>query len=323
MTLSTGDILQNRYRIGTLMNRGGMANIYRGWHLTLDIAIAIKEMVPPSNIDPHRLIHLREQFHQEAALLARLEHPNLVDVLDFFRQGNNIYLIMDLVEGESLAQRIERGGALPQREVLRLAYPMLDALQYCHENGIIHRDVKPANIIIRPDGQPVLVDFGLVKLWDPDKPDTEPGIQGIGTPEYAPPEQYGMQPGYTDPRSDIYGLGATLYHALTGQAPMTAADRTADISPFKAPHVVNPDVGAEVSAVIIKSLSLRIDDRYQDATEMKTALGRAAHTSAQRKKAGHPQQQRRSFFDLDKVLVSIILGTIAFVLLLLAVLLSK
>jgi serine/threonine-protein kinase len=301
-----------------------MANIYRGWHLTLEIAIAIKEMVPPSNVGPRKLIHLREQFHQEAALLARLEHPNLVDVLDFFRQGNNVYLVMDLVEGESLAQRIEREGALPQEQVLKLAHPILDALQYCHKNGIIHRDVKPANIILRPNGQPILVDFGLVKLWDPSKPDTEPGIQGIGTPEYAPPEQYGMQPGYTDPRSDIYGLGATLYHALTGQAPMTAADRTADVNPFRAPYMVNPDVSAAISAVIVKSLSLRIDDRYQDAIKMKDALGKAARKSAQQPgKAKRTQQQGRPLLSWDALLVCIILGIIAFGLLLLAMSLPK
>jgi serine/threonine protein kinase len=324
MVLSTGDILQNRYRIGSLMSRGGMSNIYRGWHLTLDIAIAIKEMAPPSNVDPRRLTQLREQFRQEAALLARLEHPNLVDVLDFFRQGNNIYLVMDLVEGESLGERIEREGALPQNQVLKLAFPVMDALQYCHEQGIIHRDVKPSNIIIRPDGQPILVDFGLVKLWDPDKPDTEPGLQGIGTPEYAPPEQYGMQPGHTDPRSDIYGLGATLYHALTGQAPMTAADRTADVSPFEGAHAVNPAVSPEISAVIAKSLSLRVDDRFPDMAKMKNALGKAARRAAQQEKQGRPRQRRPGLsLDFDKVLVSIILGTIAFVLLLLAVLLSK
>jgi serine/threonine protein kinase len=324
MALNTGDILQNRYRVGSLLNRGGMANIYRGWHLTLSIPIAIKEMMPPSNISPHKLMELREQFRQEAALLARLEHPNLVDVLDFFRQGNSLYLIMDLVQGESLTDRIEREGALPQKQVLKLAYQLLDALQYCHEQGVIHRDVKPSNIIIQPDGHPILVDFGLVKLWDPDKPDTEPGLQGIGTPEYAPPEQYGMQPGHTDPRSDIYGLGATLYHALTGQAPMTAADRTAAVSPFEPPHTLNPNVSSEVSAVIAKSLSLRIGDRFRDIVKMKAALERAAQRSGRQKKPGRAQQRpAKRVRPLDKLLVIIILGTIAFVLILLAIILSR
>ncbi|MBN1810787.1 MAG: protein kinase [Anaerolineae bacterium] len=272
MALIRGDVLQNRYRITALLARGGMAAIYRGWHTTLKKPIAIKEMRPQPGIDAQTLVHLRQQFRQEAAILARLEHPNLVNVLDFFEEGDKAYLVMDLVEGESLAEQIEREGALPEDQVLKWADQLLDALAHCHSRGAIHRDVKPANIIIRPDGRPVLVDFGLVKLWDPDDPNTKTVMQGMGTPEYAPPEQYGARPGHTDPRSDLYSLGATLYHALAGETPMTATERMAGIQQFKSPQELNPRVSARINATIMTAIELRVTDRFESAAEMRAAL---------------------------------------------------
>jgi Serine/threonine protein kinase len=126
----------------------------------------------------------------------------------------------------------------------------LDALAYCHSQGVIHRDIKPQNIIIRPDGRPVLVDFGLVKLWDPRDPRTKTAMRGMGTPEYAPPEQWGA--GHTDPRSDLYSLGATLYYALTGQAPATATDRIAAPTLFAPPRAFNPSIRPQTEAALLR-----------------------------------------------------------------------
>ena len=114
-----------------------------------------------------------------------------------------------------------------EEQVVAWSGQLLEALAYCHSQGIIHRDIKPQNIIISPDGQAVLVDFGLVKLWNPNDPKTRTAVRGIGTPQYAPPEQYELEAGHTDPRSDLYSLGATMYHALTGQSPPTATLRIA------------------------------------------------------------------------------------------------
>ncbi|MBN1977429.1 MAG: serine/threonine protein kinase [Anaerolineae bacterium] len=310
MSLVKGDILQNRYRITSLLAQGGMAAVYRGWHTTLNVSIAIKEMRPQPGLDAQMLAQLRQQFRQEAAILARLEHPNLVDVLDFFEDGDNSYLVMDMVSGESLADRVESEGALPEREVWKWAKQLLRALEYCHSQGVIHRDVKPSNIIIRPDGEVVLVDFGLVKLWDPDDPNTKVVMQGMGTPEYAAPEQYGMGQGYTDPRSDIYSLGATLYHALTGEPPMTATDRTADVKAFKSVRELNPAVGARMDGVIMHALELRIADRFDSAAEMKAAFNEAK--SPYRRRQYRPASRSTKWIRLT---VGIILGALAFLLL--------
>ncbi len=209
-------------------------------------------------------------------------------VTDFFEEGGNTYLVMDFIEGESLADRIEQQGALPEDQVLEWVDQLLDALGYCHSQGVIHRDVKPQNVIIRPVGQApsrfggaggstVLVDFGLVKLWDPHDPRTRTAMRGMGTPEYAPPEQYGTQSGHTDPRSDLYSLGATLYHALTGEAPLTAGDRTADPGQFVPLRGWNPRVSPRTEAAVLRAMELTCGKRFQSAAEMRAALrGRRA-----------------------------------------------
>jgi serine/threonine protein kinase len=155
-----------------------MGAVYRAWDTRLKIPVALKEMTPQPGLDQATLAQLRQQFEQEAATLARLNHPHLVRVIDFFEERGNTYLVMDFVEGESLDDRIEREQALPESQVLAWANQLLDALAYCHSQGVIHRDIKPPNVIIRPDGRAVLVDFGLVKLWDPSDPHTRTAMRG-------------------------------------------------------------------------------------------------------------------------------------------------
>ncbi len=272
--LQPGHILQNRYRIISLLGQGGMGAVYRAWDNRLNVAVAIKEMFPQPGLGPQALAGLRQQFRNEAQVLARLNHPNLVRVTDFFEEKGNAYLVMNFVEGESLADRIARQGALPEAQVLNWAGQLLDALAYCHNQGVIHRDIKPQNIIIRRDGRAVLVDFGLVKLWNPRDPRTQTVIRGLGTPEYAPPEQYAMGAGSTDPRSDLYSLGATLYHALTGQAPPTATDRIAYPHQLPSLRALNPAVSPQTEAVILRAMALRADQRFGSAAEMARALNR-------------------------------------------------
>ena len=273
MKLATGQMLQDRYRIVSLLGEGGMGAVYRAWDARLNIPVALKEMVPQPGLDHQTLTQLRQQFQQEAQIMARLTHPHLVRVGDFFQEKGNAYLVMDFVAGESLAQHIEREGAIPEDQVLEWAGQLLDALAYCHSQGIIHRDVKPQNVIIRPDGRAVLVDFGLVKLWDPSDPRTKTAMRGMGTPEYAPPEQYEVKAGHTDARSDIYGLGATLYHSLTGKAPPTATMRMADPEQFLPLRLVAPKVSEQTEAALMKSLELARSQRWQSAAEMAQSLG--------------------------------------------------
>ncbi len=248
MPVTFGQTLQHRYRVLSLLGQGGMGAVWRAWDERLNIPVALKEMTPQPGMDPALLAGLRAQFRQEAQVLARLHHPNLVRVIDFFEESGNAYLVMDLVEGRSLADLIAARGLLPEAQVLAWADQLLDALAYCHARGVVHRDIKPQNIIItsaaedgRGGNRPVLVDFGLVKLWDPRDPRTRTAMRGMGTPEYAPPEQH--DPGsHTDPRSDLYSLGATLYHALTGQAPPTATLRIARPEVFRPPRTLAPHI---------------------------------------------------------------------------------
>ena len=274
--LQSGQMLQNRYRVISQLGQGGMGAVFRAWDTRLNVAVALKEMLSQPGTDSALLARLREQFYQEATVLARLSHPHLVRVTDFFLEGPNAYLVMDFVQGESLDAIIKRQGALPESQVLAWAEQLLDALEYCHEQGIIHRDIKPQNVIIRPDGRAMLVDFGLVKLWNPRDPRTQTVMRGLGTPEYAPPEQYDAQTGHTDPRSDLYSLGATLYHALTGQAPPTATQRVARRATFQPPRLLNQQLSATLDAAILQAMELDVDLRFPSATAMAQALRRRA-----------------------------------------------
>jgi len=288
--LTPGTVLQNRYHIASLLGQGGMGAVYRAWDMRLNIPVAVKEMVPQPGLDPQTLAQLRQQFYQEAQVLARLDHPNLVRVTDYFEEWGNAYLVMNFVEGQSLADRIAARGPLPEAQVLDWARQLLDALAYCHAQGVVHRDIKPQNIIIRADGRPILVDFGLVKLWDPRDPRTRTVVRAMGTPEYAPPEQWGA--GHTDPRSDLYSLGATLYHALTGQAPATATDRTADPRILAPPRSINPSLRPETERAILRAMELAKDARWGSAAEMAAALGAPAAAPKPAAKPAPPQPTR-------------------------------
>ncbi len=273
MTIDVGQVIENRYRVAKMLGQGGMGAVYRAWDTRLERPVALKEMIPQAGLDAAMLTQLRQQFKQEAQILATLVHPSLVRVTDYFSWETNEYLVMDFVEGDSLADVIERSGPQPESKVLAWAGQLLDALSYIHSQGVLHRDIKPQNIIITPEGRAVLVDFGLVKLWNPNDPQTRTVMRGAGTPEYAPPEQYDMGMGHTDPRSDIYSLGATLYHALTGQSPPTATQRMSSPASFAPPRRANAEISPATEAVVLKSLEMAMERRYQSADEMAQALG--------------------------------------------------
>ncbi|MBN2389662.1 MAG: BMP family ABC transporter substrate-binding protein [Anaerolineae bacterium] len=267
--LTPGTILQqNRYRIEAVLGQGGMGAVYRAWHLGLEKYVAIKEMVPQPGLEIQMLDQLRVQFRREAVILARLDHSNLVRVLDSFEEEGRAYLVMDLVEGENLSDRIQRMGQVSEAEVVRWARELLAALAYCHAQGVFHRDIKPHNIIICADGRAVLVDFGLVKLWDPNDPRTKTVMRGIGTPEYAPPEQYDAQTGHTDGRSDLYSLGATLYHALSGESPPTVTQRVVNPEVLRPLQQLAPNLNPQLANIVMRALELRPADRFQSAEEM-------------------------------------------------------
>jgi eukaryotic-like serine/threonine-protein kinase len=271
--LRSGAVLQNRYRIISLLGEGGMGAVYRAWDNRLNIPVALKEMISHPGLSPENLIQWQQQFRREATILAQLDHPNLVGVTDFFQEDRNSYLVMEFVEGNSLVEYIYHQGPLLESQVLVWAEQLLDALSYCHSRDIIHRDIKPQNIIIRSDGQAVLVDFGLVKLWDPNDPRTQTAMRGMGTPQYAPPEQYGAFVGHTEPRSDLYALGATLYHALSGKVPAAATLRIANPEEFYSLQSIVRNVSRRTAEAVEKALELPSSNRWDTAVEMASALG--------------------------------------------------
>jgi serine/threonine-protein kinase len=239
---------------------------------------AVKEALPDPDASPDELHQSREQFYQEASTLARLDHPNLPKVSDYFSENDRDYLVMDFVPGhdlkEMLSTALSEGHPLAERQVLAWADQLCDALAYMHTQDppVLHRDIKPSNIKITPAGRVKLVDFGLVKTLSPDDQRTITVVQGRGTVQYIPLEQYGGDTGHTDVRSDIYSLGATLYHLLTGQPPLDAKRRFLKPRSMQSPRSLNPAITPQTDQAILWSLAMHPDERPSDVYELRAAL---------------------------------------------------
>lgn len=266
MPLAPGIVINSRYRIIRLLGQGGFGAVYYAWDINLDRGCALKENLETSG-------EVSRQFVREARILANLSHPNLPRVTDhFIISGQGQYLVMDYVEGDDLDQWISRTGRpADTAKVIHWISQVCDALSYLHQQDppIIHRDIKPANIRITPQGKAVLVDFGIAKLYNPQMRTTV-GARAV-TSGYSPPEQYGQ--GATDERSDVYALGATLYHLLTGITPPDSVDlMTGNASPLKPAHQVNPAVPPHVSAAIAQAMQSKRELRFQSVQAFQNAL---------------------------------------------------
>lgn len=272
MELPSGHVLHDRFRIIRLLGKGGMGSVYYAHDPVLNRYVAIKQLQPALAEADRADEQLRKQFLREAQVLASLHHPNLPRVTDYFIDGELHYLVMDYIEGKSLLDMLltnPRG--FPEDLVLEWADQLLSALEYIHADNVIHRDIKPANIRRTNDGRIFLVDFGLVKPYSLNDPRTMTMFHGIGTPEYAPPEQY--DPGvHTDQRSDIYALGATLYHLLTGQAPISVTRRTSEPAAFRPPRQANVEISPDVEQVILRAMEIERARRFATAADMRAAL---------------------------------------------------
>jgi serine/threonine protein kinase len=268
MPLQIGQTIHHdRYRIDSLLGQGGMGAVYLAWDTNLEIPVALKE-----NLDASP--EAQKQFTREAQLLARLAHPNLPRVIDnFIIPEVGQYLVMDYVEGEDLHSMLERLGRLPEPQVLVWISQICDALAYLHNQSspIIHRDIKPGNIKIRPDGRAMLVDFGIAKVYDASLVTTL-GARAF-TPGYSPPEQYGT--GSTDRRSDIYALGATVYHLLTGMTPPDSIKRMLNRADMSPPRQLNNEISPNIERIILRSTELDTDRRYQSVEELLAELRRS------------------------------------------------
>ncbi len=292
MPLQPGQLLNNRYQIISLLGQGGMGSVYRAVDSAINNTVAIKEQRPDANATPATLAQARLQFQREAQALARMNHPNLPRVTDYFSLGGNEYLVMDFVDGQDLETIAQQNGTLPEATVLSWAFQLLDALTYIHGLGVIHRDIKPHNVILKPDGRITLVDFGLVKLLDPNNPNTATAMRGLGTPEYAPFEQYASGAGHTDARSDIYSLGAMLYRLLTGRAPIEVHQRVLNPAALPALRLLNPNISTRTEAAILKAMEIHPQDRFASPAEMKQALSAQLAVSKTTQQAGGVQSQQ-------------------------------
>jgi serine/threonine-protein kinase len=277
--LAPGTILRERYQIVELVGRGGMGATYRAEDLRLEGRFcALKEAMPDPDASPAELQQSREQFYQEASTLARLDHPNLPKVSDHFSEDDRDYLVMDFVPGQDLQEMLNNsmreGSPLPEKQVLAWADQLCSALAYMHAQAppVLHRDIKPSNIKITPAGNVKLVDFGLVKVLVPDDQRTITVVQGRGTVQYTPLEQYGGDTGHTDARSDIYSLGATLYHLLTGQPPLDAKERFLKPGSLPSPRSLNPEISPQTEQAILWCLAMHPSERPADITELQAQL---------------------------------------------------
>ena len=273
-----GKILRDRYIIREIIGRGGMGSIFLAEDNRLPGRLcAVKQITHDQDLPDTIREQTKEQFYREASVLARLDHPNLPKVSDFFSAPDSDYLVMDFVPGDDLKTLMDgarrKGEFLDQEDVLEWATQLADALAYLHgqDPPVIHRDIKPSNMRITPNRLLKLVDFGLVKQMVPDEM-TITIIQGRGTALYTPLEQYGGDAGHTDPRSDIYAFGATLYHLLTNQPPIEAKHRFLNPYALRPLQEFNPDVDPQVESAILWAMSLHPDERPQEITSFRESL---------------------------------------------------
>ena len=265
--LSQGTILENRYEILRIAGRGGMSTVYLARDLRfhhVERLCAIKEMHVAAPDDHTRVLRIAN-FEQEAAMLATLSHQAIPKIFDFFADGGLVYLVLEFIEGENLESIIEQStDFLPEHTLVDWALQILEVLAYLHDHEpepIVFRDLKPSNIMLRPDGKLSLIDFGIARTFQPLQKGTM-----IGTEGYAPPEQYR---GIAEPRGDLYALGATLHHLATRIDPRTETPFTFEQRPARDS---NPDFSPEFEAILSRALAYSAPDRFPTAHAMAAAL---------------------------------------------------
>src|SRR5215208_4487715 len=267
--LQSGQML-GPYRIITQIGKGGMANVYKAYQASVDRYVAIKVL-------PRQLAESQEfatRFHQEARIIAKLEHSHILPVFDYGESDGVAYFVMRYLEAGTLKDKMEAGRPLPLNEIDRIFTQLADALSYAHSHGVVHRDLKPANALIDSFGNVFLTDFGIAKLLESASPRLTQTDAIMGTPAYISPEQAQGQP--VDQRSDIYSLGIILYEMVTGSVPFTAETPLAVLfkhisDPLPPPSLVKPDIPPIIEQVILKALAKDPRDRFGTAAEFTAA----------------------------------------------------
>jgi len=269
MPLSAGENV-GPYKIIEKLGQGGMATVYKAYHAGLDRYVALKVLHPDLTEDPT----FTARFQREARLVAKLDHPNIVPVHDFAEHDGYPYLVMKFIEGETLKARLERG-PLTAEEINHIVDSVGSALSYAHQQGILHRDVKPSNVLIATDGHIYLADFGLARIAQSGA-STLSTDAVMGTPQYISPEQ-AVGKSDLDEGTDIYSFGVMLYEMVVGQVPFSADTPFSIIldhisSPLPLPRTINPAVPESVERVLLKALAKERSDRFATVNELVTAF---------------------------------------------------
>lgn len=258
------------YQITEELGRGGMAIVYRAYQPSLNRHVAIKVLPPQLSFDQEFV----ERFQREAKAAARLRHPNIVVIHDVGHEDGIYYIVMEYLEGRTLKQLIEQEGPLSTQRASRILDQVADALDYAHQQGLVHRDVKPANIFVGQGDQVTLTDFGIAKAASDAEQLTRTGVL-MGTPEYMAPEQ--AESGSVDPRTDLYSLGIVLYQMLVGRVPFRGTTPHATLhaviyEPPLPPRQIKGEISPQVEAVILKAIAKQPDQRFQSGAELAGAL---------------------------------------------------
>ncbi|MBX3468511.1 MAG: serine/threonine protein kinase [Planctomycetes bacterium] len=270
-----------RYEVLGEVARGGFGVVLRARDPALSREVAIKLLLAGAGASDTQ----RRRFEREVGALARLRHPNIVSVHEAGSIREGPYIVMDFVDGESLDQRLARLGPLPVREALRLMETVARAIEHAHTRGVLHRDLKPGNVLVDRTGTPLVTDFGLAREVDPRLSATALSRSGasLGTPGYWPPEQAYGRLADIGPRSDVYALGATLYALLTGQPPYEAPSivelmgrMTAPPTP---PSALRPEVPPALDAVVLRALAAEPAERHATAGALADALAECRRRS--------------------------------------------
>lgn len=279
--LPANSVLQGRYQITKLIGQGGMGAIYLADDLRFAQRVAVVKEMLDHFTDPEQRKIASDNFDREAEMLANLKHQGIPEVYDRFTEGNRHYLVMEYINGDDLEQKLMQQENEPfnESEVIDWAIQICDILSYLHhhETPIIYRDMKPANLILKNNGRIYMVDFGIARHFNPTKKGTMIGTQG-----YAPPEQYR---GQVEPRSDLYALGATLHHILTGRDPQSEAPFT-----FPPMREENPKISPQLEKIVMRCLSMEPEGRFKNAQAMAEALSRLSPRSTQGGRTPTPMQ---------------------------------
>ena len=269
----------NKYRIEKVLGQGGFGITYLAEDTVLDLNVCIKELfvtgsstrgsdmtVLTHNMKDFSFADFKERFIQEAKQLAKFRHANIVRVQDFFEANNTAYVVMEFLDGQTLKDKVDFGGPLTAAASQKIIESILDAVEVVHRAGMLHRDIKPDNLIIDNDSRIVLIDFGSARAFSDEKTIAQTAMV---SPGYAPLEQYNPN-ARKGTYTDIYSIGATFYFMLTGEKPLNVTERYTER--LKAPHEINTNVSMQVSSAVMLAMEMKGEDRFQNVADFRLAL---------------------------------------------------